>query len=248
MKLGRHDLDRIDLKVAMSESKTLIGTALFADHADRLRADMAPRVEAAGPAARHLADGLINAIGALSAQVALLEQAAANAKASRAELIAIDKLPFIPQGRAPIPVKHPEQFKLAVDSTDFNGTGFFGRETDGFESWRWLRPDTASTIVLPSLGGGRLVLRVWLKLPFGHTFDTEVVRVRVNSTDILMIPINPPGNRGLFEATIELPIDQGLGTFMLVLESTSYTPTDAERNNETRTLGLGLLAVELERF
>ncbi len=248
MESATPDLRRVDLKAAMAEGEALIDAALAAHHTERLRAELAPMVAAAGPAAQDLAEGLIAAIGALSARVALLQQAATNVQASRAALIAIDPLPFIPEDRTPLPVQPPPRYALAADAPDFNGTGFYGPETNGRESWRWVRPDSASTILLPSLGGGRLLLRVGLMLPFGHTFDTAVARMRVNSMDVEMAPVIPPGNRGLFEATIELPEDEGLGTFVLMLESTSFTVPDAVPNSETRALGLGLQTVVLEKL
>lgn len=237
----------IDLQQA-SAADAQIDRALADGHARHLRSELATQLAAADPAGRALALGLIEALARLTAQVAVLQQSVEQSHRSRAERIRIDPLPFIPESRAASAPRPPQSFSIEAGATEFSGSGWFDAETNGTVSWRWSGKEPSATLVLPSLGGGRLRLSLDLQMPFGHRLSDASIALLINDTK-LELQGPPAGSRqGRFIAEFSLPEDAGFGTVVLVLQSSLHSDTNATDRRDTRQLGVGLRKLTLERL
>lgn len=227
------------------EIGALIDDALAREQAEKLRQRMGPLLESAPPQTRDLVLGLVSVIGALSAQVSILSQSVDQSYKTRAERIRLDPLPFIPQERLTPAIKPNASQVILVGSHGFTGTGWHAPETNGTNFWCWSGAAPNATLLMPTLGGGKLKLLFDMLMPFGRSFDEAAITVLVNDTPITLSASPVKGNGKVYVGEVDLPEDQGLGSFVLVLQSVAFRAPSESR--EQRTLGVGLYAVMVKK-
>jgi hypothetical protein len=191
-------------------------------------------------------DRLVSVLARQSASIEKLHQSLEATLRDRAEMMRLDPLPFIPEGRR-MPVKaQARKLELAAASPEFSGTGWYKPETNGQISWRWTQRPSGGVLVLPTLGGGKLTLSAKLMMPFGRPCNGETVTVMVNDTPLKVTWTSAQGSFATFTSNFELPQDDGLGTFALLIQSAVYEDPGHEGERDSRLLGVGLRSLVLE--
>lgn len=232
----------------------LVVEALTASQVERFR----PRFEAAfedpQPGVRALAAAALSALADLATEMELSRQEMERRWRTKAERIRIDPLPMIPEDRRtpppeearPAPPPPPSRLVLRADAAGLIGFGWFPAETDGSVAWRWSGPTPCASLLLPSLGGGRLRLTLTLRSPFGHPCDGEGIMVFANAAPAeLWQEDGHGGTRARFAADLELEPDAGDGRLAVVLHIPVFRDP---QGMDTRVLGYGLEEVVLERL
>jgi len=236
----------INLKGGMAADEQ-IDLTLAAAHTEKLELELKPLLAAVDPATAALAQGVLTALGRVLADVAVLRQSIEQTYRSRADRIRIDPLPFIPQDRRSVAPVQEAQFELYAGDAEFSGTGWHAPETDGVSSWRWSGVEPASTILLPTLGGGRLHLILDMQMPFGLKFTDVAVTALINQTRLDLKAQNPNSSRCNFEADFELPDDEGFSSFALILQGERYRDPREAANPDPRELGVGVHKISMSR-
>lgn len=239
--------DAIDL-TAGAKADALVSDALLLAHRAALTKEVGQLDALADPEARQIVETILKAVARLSAQLDAVQQRLDHATRSRAELIRLDPLPLIAETRRSAAAEVPRQFELRANSPAFQGTGWHNAESkDGF-TWRWSGFGPRASVVLPSLGGGRLSLKLVLMLPFQQAFPAEPMLALANDRALELLPTRVQGSGGHFTGIVELPEDDGSGSFALVLQTMTASLTNGRPAHESRHLGLGLHKLILSRI
>lgn len=168
---------------------------------------------------------------------------------SRTSRIRIDPSPVIQESRHLSGARQKtERFKVDAGSTEFSGTGWYAPETDGANYWRWSGSETNSTILLPTLGGGRLRLTLDLLMPFGRSFDDTSFSVFVNDIPVALGSARGKSKGTLFRGELSLSTTDESDTFTLLLQSTLYNDPDNSPYREMRVLGVGLYGIVIDKI
>jgi len=245
-------MDRALLDLSPDRAATLLDAALERQHADRLfgAADhFLAKLPAEGSGLGRL---LLAELARLAARVEALEQAAAAASLAREERLRIDPLRAIPAERvaaaqSPAPVAETGPVTLDPGDPDFTGFGWWEAERTASGSLRWSGAARCATLLLPALGGGELVLKLCLRMPFGLPFDIAEHDWFLDGMPLSFATSSSDGVVGVFEARATLPpMPAGARVALLLHGRQSEDPGPAPMR-DTRRMGLGLVWARLER-
>lgn len=234
-------------------ASVLTAAALEASHTARLRLGAGPSLAPLDPATRAAFEHLLDQVARLSAEVETLSQAQEVSRRSREVRLRLDPLRAIPPDRVTAALVTPEegapaQFALDAGAPEFNGTGWYGAEAMPGGSLRWSGATRCASLLLPSLGGGRLRIAVSLRTPYGASLDLEQHDLFLDGLPLPLRPISGGGQSGVFEAEAELP-PSGAGTrSVLLLHGAQWEDPSTGPRRDPRRLGLGLGWVRLERL
>ncbi len=227
-------------------SQRLIDQALADTAAREVRAELGESITNLPPEVAEVVGKLVNIIARQSASIEKLHQSLEATVRDRSEMMRLDPLPFIPEGRRMPARTQSRRIELAAASPEFSGTGWYKPETNGQISWRWTQRPAGGVLLLPTLGGGKLTLSAKLMMPFGRLCNGETVTVMVNDTPLKVTWTSAQGSFASFAATFELPQDEGMGTFALLIQSGVYEDPGHDGERDSRLLGVGLRQLVLE--
>jgi hypothetical protein len=159
----------------------------------------------------------------------------------------VDPLSFVPAERTPRAPTAADHFELAMDSPGFNGLGWYAAEHDGQSAYRWSGAAQPASLMLPSLGGGRLCLATLLRLPFQAELAPEAIRFRVNEMEVTPRVVKRTPRAFHLEFDLELPAEDPLGRFAFVMEAPCFSDTRPIPKPDRRRLGPGLWKLSLTR-
>lgn len=123
-------------------------------------------------------------VGRLHAEILALQADLRRGRLDEAELTALDPLPLCATLAKPPTTAPASRFDLDV-GRPFLGANWHAPETKGHRCWRWSGPQARSTIVLPSLGSGRLRLCLTLD-PGPDRRVEEVLRVEIGGSAVAL--------------------------------------------------------------
>lgn len=227
-------------------SERLVDQALAEAAARDVRAQLGESAASLAPEVAEVIGKLVNVIARQSASIEKLHQSLEAQLRDRSEMMRLDPLPFIPEGRRMPPRAQARKLELAAASPEFAGTGWYKPETNGQISWRWTQRPTGGVLILPTLGGGKLTLTAKLMMPFGRLCNGETVTIMVNDTPLKVTWTSAQGSFATFTSNFELPQDDGMGTFALLIQSGVYEDPGHEGERDSRLLGVGLRSLVLE--
>lgn len=230
----------------------LVEAGLEASHAARLREGAAPLLARIDPDARILGEYLIEEVARLAAQVDALAQMQQEAALSRAERLRIDPLPHIPAARraaalAPEAVAEEGPVAIEAGAADFIGHGWYPSEPTEGGSLRWSGTAPCATLLMPALGGGRLVVSLSLRSPFGVPLDLAGQTWFLDGMPLALEAVSNDGTTGIFEALATLPAMPAGSRTTLLLHGAQFTDPATGPRRDTRLLGLGLSWARIER-
>lgn len=163
-----------------------------------------------------------------------------------------DPLAFIPPARlaaaagaAPLPEAGP--FLIEADDPAFCGQGWWQAERTAAGALRWSGASRCAALLLPALGGGALLLTLVVRAPFGVPLDIARYDLLLDGVPLAFAAIETDGVVGRFAARATLPPMPAAARVALLLHGAWDTDPDAGPRRDTRSLGLGLMAVRLER-
>ena len=245
-------MERALLDLSPDRAATLLDVALERQHADRLfgAADhFLAQLPAEGSGLGRL---LLAELARLAARVEALEQAAAAASLAREERLRIDPLRAIPAERvaaAQGPASVAETGPVTLDPGDpaFTGFGWWEAERTASGSLRWSGAARCATLLLPALGGGELVLRLCLRIPFGLPFDIAEHDWFLDGMPLSFATTSSDGAVAVVEARASLPPMPAGARVALLLHGRQYEDPALEPRRDTRCMGLGLVWARLER-
>lgn len=182
----------------------------------------------------------------------MLAQAQQEAALTRAERLRIDPLPHIPAARraaALAPEAAAEEGPVAVEAggPDFAGYGWYAAEPTEGGSLRWSGAARCATLLLPALGGGRLVVSLALRSPFGVPLALEGQAWFLNGMPLPFEAVANDGTTGIFEAPATLPDMPAGSRITLLLFGAQFADPATGPRRDTRLLGLGLAWARIER-
>ncbi|WP_137178622.1 hypothetical protein [Roseomonas sp. AR75] len=230
----------------------LVDAALERRNLLRLREDAAPLVEALPPEVQPFAELVLSELARNAARLDALEAAQEEARLTREDRLRLDPLRFIPAARLAAalgPAAAAEAGPVAVTpgEPDFVGYGWWDPEqTEG--GWLiWSGAARCSTVLLPALGGGELVLTLCLRSPFGLPLDISAQDMFLDGVPLDFAPISNDGTVGIFEARPVLA-DLPAGTRLtLMLHGPLHEDPSRGPRRDTRRIGIGLVWARLER-
>ncbi|WP_426957404.1 hypothetical protein [Muricoccus radiodurans] len=235
--------DGLDL-AALRRADRAVEDAAARARAGAIRDRLENLIAVCDPALRALAEALIAEIGRADARAEAAAQAALETRRSRGEWISLDPLRHIPEGRAAPPPPPPRRVAVHAADPAFHGFGWHSAEGTGAESWRWSGTDRAASIILPSLGGGRLMIRLDVVAPFQAALDASAITVLANGQPLELLLVRAAPSRATLGADYTAPEDGGHGSLVLVLLGPSFADAAGP---DTRVLGVGLRSVTVER-
>jgi len=230
----------------------LIEAGLHQAEAARLRAAAGPFLDRLDPDARLFGEHLVEEIARLSAQVEALSQLRQADSLSRAERMRIDPLPFIPAARreaAAGPEAAPEAAPVAFDvaSEDFIGFGWYPAEMTDAGALRWSGAARCATAQLPALGGGALRITLALRAPFGAALDLAAQDIFLDGLKLDLAVLSQDGAVATCQAVAVLPVLPASSRISLLLHGARFTDPATGPLRDSRTLGLGLGWLRIER-
>ncbi|MGK7865286.1 hypothetical protein [Falsiroseomonas sp. E2-1-a4] len=230
----------------------LIEAGLHQAEAARLRAAAGPFLDRLDPDARLFGEHLVEEIARLSAQVEALSQLRQADSLSRAERMRIDPLPFIPAARreaAAGPGAAPEAAPVAFDvaSEDFIGFGWYPAEMTDAGALRWSGAARCATAQLPALGGGALRITLALRAPFGAALDLAAQDIFLDGLKLDLAVLSQDGAVATCQAVAVLPVLPASSRISLLLHGARFTDPATGPLRDSRTLGLGLGWLRIER-
>jgi hypothetical protein len=245
-------MDRALLDLSPDRAATLLDAALERQHADRLFG-AADHFLAQLPAeCSGLGRLLLAELARLAARVEALEQAAAAASLAREERLRIDPLRAIPADRVAAaegaaPARETGPVTLDPGDPAFTGFGWWEAERTASGSLRWSGAARCATLLLPALGGGELVLRLCLRIPFGLPFDIAEHDWFLDGMPLSFATTSSDGAVAVVEARATLPPMPAGARVALLLHGRQYEDPALEPRRDTRCMGLGLVWARLER-
>ncbi len=236
----------LDLSRLAADDQLVLNGAV-AQEKKRLLAKVREALNGGASNAEQLAEAFVDIIADLTVRIEVMEQQLAARRRSRAERLAIDPLPFISsERRADVP-EVARRFELDLQAPGFNGYGWYDLESENGHAWRWSRSDGVATIMLPTLGGGKLSLTLTVQMPFGAMLDIREFQFLANDTPIVLQDIVRDRTSGTFQGEVILDSDNGLGRFTLTIQGISTGDAELEEiAGETRRLGIGLSGLSVE--
>jgi hypothetical protein len=191
-------------------------------------------------------------LAALARLAADLPPAPAPAPATREELLARDPLRFIPTVRlaaAKGPAPEPEAGPVTIEADDpaFCGQGWWQAERTAAGALRWSGLAPCATMLLPALGGGALLVTLTVRAPFGVPLDIAAHDILLDGAPLAFDTIESDGVIGRFAARALLPPMPAMARVALLVQGARHGDPDTGPRRDTRLLGLGLMAVRVER-
>jgi hypothetical protein len=172
--------------------------------------------------------------------------------ATREERLARDPLRFIPvarlaaaRGAAPAPEAGP--VTIEADDPAFCGQGWWQAERTAAGALRWSGLAPCATMLLPALGGGALLLTLTVRAPFGVTLDIAAHDILLDGAPLAFATVESDGVVGRFAARARLPPMPAMARMVLLVQGERHGDPDTGPRRDTRRLGLGLMAVRVER-
>ncbi|WBV44755.1 hypothetical protein [Pseudoroseomonas cervicalis] len=232
---------------SLQRADSLIAEAGLRARAEPILARLQPTLARLDPALQGLGRELVQEIARLGVATESLRQELAATKRSREDWVRLDPLRYIPASRRAAGAPPPPRLVLTPRDDLFAGAGWHGAETDGSREWRWSgRNGETCTLLLPSLGAGRLRLTLQLVMPFGARWNAERSTLVVNAQPLALRLLTPPDStQPLLQGELTVEDDAGLGPLSLVLVAPRHT---APSGGDTRALGPGLVRLEIERL
>lgn len=244
-------LSGLDLS-QLAEADRLIAEAALRLRAEAIHGRMAPLLEKLEPATREIVGQLVTEIARAGLQAEAARQAVEASQRSREAAIRLDPLRYIPGTRVVPRVAPPASVVIQADAEDFTGTGWYEAERSGHRAWRWSgRNGNYATLLVPSLGGGRLRIALHLMMPFGGKLDLGATTLLANAVALpLRLREGSHAGAPVLEAEHELPEDHGTGSLALVLISPPHRQAEqpGQPVTDRRALGPGLVKAEIERI
>ncbi len=174
------------------------------------------------------------------------------APATREERMRRDPLRFIPEARlkaahgpAPEPATGP--FAMQADDPAFCGQGWWEAERTAAGALRWSGMARCATMLLPALGGGNLVLTLAVRSPFGIPLDIAAYDILLDGAPLSFETLANDGVIGRFAARALLPPMPAAARIALLVQGAWHADPGTGPRRDTRLLGLGLMALRLER-
>jgi hypothetical protein len=230
----------------------LIESALLHAQAARMREVAAPFLARLDPDSRLFGEYLVEEVARLSAQVEALAQLREADALSREARMRIDPLRFIPAERQhaaaeaeAMPEEGPVAFDVASDA--FVGFGWYPAEQTDSGALRWSGPSRCATVQLPALGGGPLRVTLALRAPFGAKLDLPRQDVFLDGLKLELEQTAQEGAVATCQGVAILPELPAGARLTLLLHGERYTDPATGPVRDTRTLGLGLGWLRIER-
>jgi hypothetical protein len=171
---------------------------------------------------------------------------------TREARLARDPLRFIPaarrdaaRGPAPDPERGP--FDMQADDPAFCGQGWWQAERTTAGALRWSGLARCATLLLPALGGGALRLTLALRSPFGIPLDVAAQGILLDGAPLTFETLENDGVIGRFAASALLPPLPAFARVALLVQGEPHADPDTSARRDTRLLGIGLMALRLER-
>jgi hypothetical protein len=102
-------------------------------------------------------------------------------------------------------------------------------------------------MLLPALGGGALLLTLTVRAPFGVTLDIAAHDILLDGAPLAFATVESDGVVGRFAARALLPPMPAMARMVLLVQGERHGDPDTGPRRDTRRLGLGLMAVRVER-
>ncbi|EFH12345.1 hypothetical protein ACFFMP_12925 [Pseudoroseomonas cervicalis] len=232
---------------SLQRADALVAEAGLRARAEPILARLQPVLSRLDPAMQALGHALAQEIARLGVTTETLRQEVAAARRSREDWVRLDPLRYIPASRRAAAPPPPPRLVLMPRDDHFSGAGWHGAESDGSRDWRWSgRNGETCTLLLPSLGAGRLRLTLQLVMPFGARWNAERSTLVLNAQPVPLRLLTPPDStQPLLQGEVTVEDDAGLGPLSLVLVAPRHT---APSGGDTRALGPGLVRLEIERL
>ncbi len=235
--------DGLDL-AALRRADAAVRDAAAEARATAIADRLATAIDPLDPAAREVVRLLIGEMGRLEARVIAAEQAAGDARRSRGDWVSLDPLRMAPPRRtAPAPAT-PSRVEVHAGDPAFHGTGWHGAEGRSGGTFRWSDHVSVASVVLPSLGAGRIAVRVDLIAPFSLPIRAEDLRFIVDG-EAPGFTLTAEGNP-LTTAAFEIVStdEPGAGLLGIVIGGPRYGDP---AGREKRGLGIGIRRIVAER-
>ena len=221
----------------------LADTALDVAYVQKVRQDMMDRArETFGPMLDEppfeLWKAMIADFAEMKADLLYMRGEIGGLPSSQARQILVDPLSFMGPTSDEEDAPVPDRFDLDL-RTDFVGSNWYGAEGGDVGGWRWSGPSTASTIVLPALGGGKLRIEVRFNTIIADPAYREGIRAYVNGDEYALTPVD--GTTEFYFIDAEIAATQAFDRMVLRIEvPRTYSPAEAGGPNDPRKLGIGL--------
>lgn len=224
----------------------LVDDTLFGAARARLREELSDGLAAMTGHASVFADGVVTILARQTAALEKISQRIDALSRSRGEKVRLDPLLFIPESRRLSVTPLARKFQIAANSPRFSGFGWHDAETYGDLSWRWGSRESGS-VILPTLGGGKLMITVRVQMPFGLSCTGDKVSVRINDMPLELNWQDLAQSAGTFTASFELQQDIGFSNFVLLIQGGPYEDGTEGIGRDPRQLGIGLVSIIVER-
>lgn len=233
--------------VALRKADALIAETGLRLRAEPILARLQPVLEGLDPGMQALGRQLAEEIARVGQAGEMTRQELAATRRSREEWVKLDPLRYIPPSRRAGSPPLLEQSVLTPRDERFTGSGWHKAESDGQREWCWSgRTGDCATLLLPSIGAGRLKLTLHMIMPFGARWNVERSTLVLNATPLTMRLLSPPEDgQPILEAEVDVSDETGLGPVSLVMIMPRYS---APTGGDTRALGPGFMRAELTRL
>jgi hypothetical protein len=200
------------------------------------------------PSLREVVELIAYEIGRVGAAAETARQLAQSGRQSRSERIKLDPLRFIPASRQGTGPEPAGPLSLRPDAPEFIGAGWFEAEHHGDRAWRWsgAAGSPCATLLLPSLGSGRLRFTFRLSVPFQQPFEPERFGIVVNARPLALTATATGASSGVVTGETVVEDDHALGSLAVVLVLPRYGARDGGVN-DTRQLGVGIEHLQVEK-
>ncbi len=179
----------------------------------------------------------------MSAQIEKLSSYAAHFGWMQTEMVRIDPLSEAPEVPTEMLDAPPPAFFEADLTSRFIGVNWYPVEQDGPLTWRWSGPNQHSTIILPSLGGGKL--RVVLELTSGDGAPIET-NLMCMLAGVQLVLANKPNTR-VWVADVEIEQVPPLSQMVLHFDvQKMFSPADSG-GQDRRQLGVAIWRCRIEQ-
>ena len=231
-----------------SLGEKLLGDALVATERSALEGLVSPVLaQLQGPdrqAIETLTSILVHRLAVTNSALRALSQELVSARRSRETRLRIDPLPFIPQDRFEQPPAPPTVWECNVGDAGFVGSNWHRLEIDREKNYRWAGPALASSVLLPSLGGGRIKVAIEFRIPFRGPYAQDSF---VAFLDGFAIPLTKRPDANVCEGIVDIPEDLLASRTALIIVSKPHSDPRTDGQRDPRILGIGLTSVRLER-